>query len=262
MKRFALLLLLLGVIFPTTAQQITYQNLTDSSSPKDFKDIEITSYVSSSGKTYQIGDVIYIGSKSQNLTYKHLLTNTAMVIPYNISGYQTEINKFIVTGNSKNGLKLKVLIKNISSGLVGFVVKDFEAALQSGEIAEKKPISQKKSNQSTTENIAEDLSLTHNSLQAMPYGDYNSYIASDGTHFIAGETIVTFGSVFGKKYSHINAPTSLDGKSALVTRIFLKTSKKNNIVMMWLQVDDYSSVCVKSVEDALAVREIFIKKPK
>lgn len=256
MKRLLFILLLSGIFCSAAAQELTYEQLQSFKSKDEYKNLKFTSYVASDGNTYTIGDEITVGHKSAKLFYLYIASRMKLWHGDHF-GERLAISAFDIGGSVKKGLYVKIIF--LGKGLLGAMCYPFDLALLSGEIIGK--VDSADSGQDTNNDIEQLLEgeLSFSTLNESEGGYFNAYIASNGDKFIVDETEVTIGNSFNKSFEYVNARTDKSGLKARVQSIYLKPkSKKKNVVMV-LRFGS-TAIEVTSVEDALALGEIFIER--
>lgn len=136
MKKF-LFLFFVGIASTSFAQTLTYEQVQNSTDPKNELLKEYEAYTASDGHTYSVGDKITIGVPSSNKTCAFLISELAMFsggpmgVAATWSGYKMEIKTIGVDRNKKRGATVSMRCN--LTGLGGIIVK-FENALAAGEI--------------------------------------------------------------------------------------------------------------------------------
>ena len=132
-----LILFFLGIASTSFAQTLTYEQVQNSTDPKNELLKEYEAYTASDGHTYSVGDKITIGVPSSNKTCAFLISELGMFangpagLEATWSGYKMEIRSIGVDRNKKRGAT--VGMRCYLAGLGGIIVK-FENALAAGEI--------------------------------------------------------------------------------------------------------------------------------
>lgn len=271
MKRLLFIILLSGIFCSTAAQELTYEQLSQLKSRKEFKGKQITSYIALDGQTYSIGDKIILGHKSGLFT-KTIKFKSGVPMIYNtLHDKSVFIKKFTLKGSAKKGFRVKTPVRSKSYIAIvnyGMYISDLDKAIAIGEVISK---SFSNSNQiadtASTPQPSKQISLITTEQGELAFsqvaesegGEFQAYIASNGEKLVVGETEVIIGSSFDNKFKYVKVNPQLEGATAQIQSIYLKPKAKNKSVTMLLTLGS-SRVEVTSIEEALANGEIFIKK--
>ena len=115
------------------AQEINHSDLATTTSTKG----EFTSYVSSDGLVYKIGDIITIGVPSSDKIFSFIWEGDGLLLPYEnltsiSSGQKTEIKKIFIVGGKRTGYSVNFRTKG-ATGLANYTIQ-FENALSTKEV--------------------------------------------------------------------------------------------------------------------------------
>lgn len=135
-------MLLAAVATTAMAQTITYEEVENSTDPKNQFQKEYSAYVASDGHTYNVGDKITIGMPQSNKTFAFLASEMGMAaavmgggpvlgVNATFAGTDMQIKQIKVNRSKKRGAS--VSFRAYLSGLGGVIVQ-IENALASGEI--------------------------------------------------------------------------------------------------------------------------------
>ena len=239
MRRVFVILFLACISLMANAEQITYSQVANASSIKDFKKIKITSYEASNGEVFSVGDTITIGPKS-DIFY---LTVATFLDLY---GYEGEIENFTISKNKREGgfmvvLQLRVAVgKKLSTPLK---VVHLEKAISIGEIVSK---------------IAPVAVNESESMMSSPASGLSQCSLSEEIELVVGTTeIEIMHTVSGHRYLSLEA-LSAGGTVAKLTAINISTKGRKEVVQLSLQTSTGTRILVKDAVAAIESGEIYI----
>lgn len=239
MRRVFVILFLACISHVANAEQITYSQVANASSIKDFKKIKITSYEASNGEVFSVGDTITIGPKSDIF---YLTVATFL----DLCGYEGEIENFIISKNKREGgfmvvLQLRVAVgKKLSTPLK---VIHLEKAISIGEIVSK---------------IAPVAVNESESMMSSPASGLSQCSLSEEIELVVGTTEIEIMHTADWAYRTLSCDTQKAGTVCKLAAIDVQGKGRKNTIQLVLQTPDNERIIVKDINLAIELGEIYI----
>ena len=228
MRRILVIVILACISFVANAEQITYSQVANAASIKDFKKIKITSYEASNGEVFSVGGVVTLGPA---------FSTEVLINVTNPDDLTAEIKKIYVGNSKKQGLQVGMQLRSRIGKLpVSLNFPSIEEAIFNGDIvSEVGAVASVESASTASVDTASGIS---------------QHTLSNGTNLVVGTTKV--------EILHTAANTSLGGTVAKLVAIEVTTKGRKEIVELSLQTIIGTQIVVKDADAAIELGEIYI----
>lgn len=236
MRRILVIVILACISFVANAEQITYSQVANAASIKDFKKIKITSYEASNGEVFSVGGVVTLGPA---------FSTEVLINVTNPDDLTAEIKKIYIIAIQEQGLHAGMqLRRRIGKLIFPLYFPSIEKAIFNGDIvSEVGAVASVES--ASTAPVDTAFGISQHTL-------------SNGTNLVVGTTKVEILHTAAKSYQFLPCDTSLGGTVAKLVAIEVTTKGRKEIVELSLQTTTGTRIVVKDADAAIELGEIYI----
>lgn len=236
MIRILVIVILACISFVANAEQITYSQVANAASIKDFKKMKITSYEASNGEVFSVGGVVTLGPA---------FSTAGLINVTNSDALTAEIKKIYIIAIQEQGLHAGMqLRRRIGKLIFPLYFPSIEKAIFNGDIVSE---------------VGAVVSVESASTAPVDTAfGISQHTLSNGTNLVVGTTKVEILHTAAKSYQFLPCDTSLGGTVAKLVAIEVTTKGRKEIVELSLQTTTGTRIVVKDADAAIELGEIYI----
>lgn len=238
MRRILVIVILACISFVANAEQITYSQVANATSVKEFKKIKITSYKASNGEEFSVGGVVTLGPA---------FSTGVLINVTNSDALTAEIKKIYVGNSKKQGLQVGMQLRlRIGKLPVSLNFRSIEEAIFNGDIV---------SEIGAVASVESASTVPVDTAFGM-----SQHTLSNGTNLVVGATEIEILHTAAKSYIFLPCDTSLGGTRAKLVAIDVTTKGRKEIVKLILQTSSGEQITMtdQSIMNAIELGEIYI----